>query len=567
METQADEDQALVYIHRDGQQISDVDILANLCQEAGAVSTEIQNCLKAYSLNTSTKQLENLLKQFKKPVIRQTLRFLHAADRNWDDYKKEQCIHELICRIQNLLIDKCQFCENHYSIAKDEVSLLHCSKCGQGVHNDCLKDLLGDNYKTDITTEEVQELINPFKICSLNFMCLECAHVTLPQSSDGLKKSVAKKSSTTEPEVVVTTEAPPALNNTDTGDITPPPPAKEVAPPHTGDNAPPLPAKEDAPPHTGDNALPLPSKQDTPPQISTQDCALYRIGQCPHGISGKTLVKGERCKFTHRKRCRKFCNFGTKSRLGCQKGNNCQYFHPILCKFSVQRGLCTNLECKFTHLKRTKRFETNRSPEYYYSNYYNAGYSGESGGYGQIHNRYQRDYDHESNATHINNRQNYNASSSPSARVDTHLRPGLQGLRDPATKAISALTDSHATNESSKTSNETSNESIFSFLEQQVQMLKEDFNSQIGDLKTCLLKNTQTAPFPVVSENQENVTQEQYYPIRNDLHVQHINQAATNPHLAWQSQQPLPQQLPHFLQNQWPQSFQSNPAQVTPVAS
>ena len=96
----------------------------------------------------------------------------------------------------------------------------------------------------------------------------------------------------------------------------------------------------------------------------------------------------------------------------------------------------------------------NQTPEYYYSNYYSTSYSGESRGSGQIHSRYQRDYDYESNATHINNTQNYNASSLSSARFDTHLRPGLQGLRDPATKATSALTDSHATNESSNNFNE-----------------------------------------------------------------------------------------------------------------
>ena len=37
--------------------------------------------------------------------------------------------------------------------------------------------------------------------------------------------------------------------------------------------------------------------------------------------------------------------------------DSCKYFHPILCKFSVQKRLCTHDKCTFTHLKGTKRSE------------------------------------------------------------------------------------------------------------------------------------------------------------------------------------------------------------------
>ena len=84
-------------------------------------------------------------------------------------------------------------------------------------------------------------------------------------------------------------------------------------------------------------------------------CPRYRRGACPHGINGNRIVEGKKCEFYHKKRCFKFCSSGMKGPRGCKKGSNCEFFHPILCKFSAKNRLCTNLECKYTHLKGTKR--------------------------------------------------------------------------------------------------------------------------------------------------------------------------------------------------------------------
>ena len=80
----------------------------------------------------------------------------------------------------------------------------------------------------------------------------------------------------------------------------------------------------------------------------------------PHGINGNRLVNGERCKDNHPRRCYSFCNFGTKQRIGCQKGNSCPKFHPKLCRNSLRSSACYNDNCKFVHLKSTKR-ERNES--------------------------------------------------------------------------------------------------------------------------------------------------------------------------------------------------------------
>ena len=57
----------------------------------------------------------------------------------------------------------------------------------------------------------------------------------------------------------------------------------------------------------------------------------------------------------HPKRCIKFCRNGKSGKFGCNKGMDCTYYHPVLCKYSVQKRVCTNKECTFVHLKGTKR--------------------------------------------------------------------------------------------------------------------------------------------------------------------------------------------------------------------
>ena len=90
-------------------------------------------------------------------------------------------------------------------------------------------------------------------------------------------------------------------------------------------------------------------------------CQKYKTGKCPHGIGGNKLVNDQKCDKEHPKRCFKFCRFGTKHKHGCKKGNSCDYFHPSLCKFSLQKRICTNKEFKYVHLKGTKRDEQSSS--------------------------------------------------------------------------------------------------------------------------------------------------------------------------------------------------------------
>ena len=48
-------------------------------------------------------------------------------------------------------------------------------------------------------------------------------------------------------------------------------------------------------------------------------------------------------------------NLVAYDRKGCKKGDNCQFCHPTLCKFSVAKRACFNPGCTFVHLKGTNR--------------------------------------------------------------------------------------------------------------------------------------------------------------------------------------------------------------------
>ena len=100
----------------------------------------------------------------------------------------------------------------------------------------------------------------------------------------------------------------------------------------------------------------LPHTQNDLSKDSTERpiCERLKKGLCPHGISGKTVHNGTVCDMRHPKRCKNFCRNGPR---GCRFGTNCRYFHPLLCKSSVKERKCLNLQCRFTHLKFTKRYE------------------------------------------------------------------------------------------------------------------------------------------------------------------------------------------------------------------
>ena len=75
-------------------------------------------------------------------------------------------------------------------------------------------------------------------------------------------------------------------------------------------------------------------------------CKFYQKGKCRHN---------ENCRFEHPKICYKFRAFGLKTdnEKGCE--SSCSFFHPNACKDSLKSKNCPREECRFYHLKGTKK--------------------------------------------------------------------------------------------------------------------------------------------------------------------------------------------------------------------
>ena len=85
-----------------------------------------------------------------------------------------------------------------------------------------------------------------------------------------------------------------------------------------------------------------------PTNKSKQICPQYKFGRCKnYDICKET--------YDHPRRCRDMLTFGE-----CEFGDNCRFYHPKICKFSMDKLLCTDLSCPYFHLRWTRRFAEER---------------------------------------------------------------------------------------------------------------------------------------------------------------------------------------------------------------
>ena len=140
-------------------------------------------------------------------------------------------------------------------------------------------------------------------------------------------------------------------------------------------------------------------------------CRFYARGQC---------TRKQECRFNHPSICKKFRKFGSISmdKNGCD--GKCDALHPNACRNSVRDRTCSWQDCKFFHLKGTKRINrnTNGSPnnqqnpsqnQITQQNQNRKG-TGASGGQQWTNNR-SHDQNHNNNQNYCrstNNNDNYN---------------------------------------------------------------------------------------------------------------------------------------------------------------
>ena len=307
-----------------------------------------------------------------------------------EQYKADILPHELLCRVQNLFPDLCHLCKQEYCVALSDDPIIHCASCGQGCHDQCVLQLLGIT-RDDLNDENENglKLLNPHASIGLVYLCEPCQRTVLPH-----KEKIKTKGTET------------ASKNGQRGSgnaanqSQSPTPSSQVDPQSTGVTQPDSvhgsidnPSSENVVTNVlekdeneehennaasqnqniqelrqsselANNSLlkyrqrdprgPINSTNNQPLNSQRAVCKYYKQGQCRYGMSGK---KDGVCPFSHPKACRRFLRNG---RRGCSK-NDCPLFHPSMCHSSLNDKTCFKSECKYLHLKGTKRSRANET--------------------------------------------------------------------------------------------------------------------------------------------------------------------------------------------------------------
>lgn len=286
--------------------------------------------------------------KFTVPVLREAMAWLQntSVDEVSKQLKRKlDLAMAMAVEIERLLPDECGSCQARYTVGRVDKPTLQCAGCHQGIHEECLQELLGEATATLSTLHG-----------TLTWLCQACAPnyrmmtVVVP---GGTQRPVNRRLATRQ------AAAPPAQNsaapssesvdeisdrlaaisvsNSESITITPPSQTNQQ-----------LPGQQVEEGQVQAGAV-SDSHQGTVPL--GEDCPLFLKGECPFGISGR---KGGLCTAVHRKRCNKFLRWGTKSEKGC-KEQACPNLHPSVCPASLDL-LCVNQGCEYKlHIQRCKR--------------------------------------------------------------------------------------------------------------------------------------------------------------------------------------------------------------------
>ena len=320
------------------------DVVQNIVAEltVHAPCSDVKDCLKAYEYGKSFKQLITVFTQFNKEHIINTLNYLNVPGR--EDYVKSANVESLICRIQNLLPDKCGICSKIYCVKNTDASLLSCEICGQDAHNDCLVNAVnnslpdGSEKYSTLSKEELLKFLNPLNIPSWYYICKPCSAECIPQDDKGLKKKSKKESKKGEDRVKVHPK-PPVMSTS--GDVDDNNATVNIANGKTASKG----SGEQHPPPLNDDVIN--SKQSTADTV----CKFFLKKCCKHGL------KGEKCNFAHPAICKKLLKYGHTEK-GCNKGSKCADFHPKMCFQSLKNKTCSYDNCRFYHVAGTKKVDS-----------------------------------------------------------------------------------------------------------------------------------------------------------------------------------------------------------------
>ena len=309
--------------------VTSKDILEELCSKTS--DEQVKRLLSAYPLGATLTSQKTAMGKFKKEELSATLQFLRVPDQ--EGCYKPQLLHNLIVRIQNLLPDTCGLCKQEYCTLLEDDPLLSCEVCGQGSHDPCIKNILGESDNGSLDSKTARKLIMPLDLAGVHYLCMSCSAQIIPRD-----KAIPEK----------TDHETPGGNNPEET------PSQSAGEPSNPENSPEQGAIPEQPVPGNDGSI---QSQPASSPVATDNrpiCRFHKKNQCKHGSTGRG------CKDRHPQPCKKLLRYGANQANGCTLGRaRCDKWHPSMCPDSMTKGHCMNTPCNFWHVTGTKRTSNN----------------------------------------------------------------------------------------------------------------------------------------------------------------------------------------------------------------
>ena len=265
-------------------------------------SETAKKVISAYELNSSYQKNDKNLSKYSIPMLEECAELFHIKMHDSNGKKllnKKKLVSIIIMKIDSLLPTKCTECSATYCVELNEDPLFTCNRCCKGSH-DCK------------SFQETRSTLPKKLPKGFVWLCGQCYDEICYKDL-----SIEVKTLTSNIPILIQEEVEKTLEESNVQVVDVP---KEV-----------------------------------PTNYIKDLCRKYKKGLCPHGIRGNKIVDGQKCIYNHPKPCKRYCSYGSRENEGCQRGKECKFFHPTLCKFSLSKRLCTNKMCKFVHIKGTAR--------------------------------------------------------------------------------------------------------------------------------------------------------------------------------------------------------------------
>lgn len=247
----------------------------------------------------------------------------------------------------------CMVCDRVIDDAK--ACSVQCSKCLEWSHVKCTMhkdvfDLLAKISKKDSGKKKAMVFVG-----SVAYMCATC-QVLLNSSTTPPSKEKARASKKRLPRIDSCTQT-----STNVAYLPAKPSCSTTAFTATSSSVPAITVESTAKAATNDVSQAHVHKENgTRTDVLRPICYRYKQGKCPHGKTGNRIVNGQKCSFAHPRKCIRYCRFGQDRDQGCN--GPCDYFHPILCRYSVKYRKCYTETCTYAHLAGTERYKKDLLP-------------------------------------------------------------------------------------------------------------------------------------------------------------------------------------------------------------